>query len=186
MKGIFRRSAPGLIYATFVLLMLATLGYSQMDPNEPNSELGSATWISPGVSAAGTINPAGDVDFFGFEVESPGVLEVKLNALPHDMRARIDLYGKNFNFITRKDASNPGDLVALTLDLASPGRYYFGIVDLAGKSHDTGYSFDLSFGPVVDVNEPNGEAGDAKSVGFGDLILGYIFPKGARTSTKTR
>jgi hypothetical protein len=178
MKGIFRRSAPGLIYATFVLLMLATLGYSQMDPNEPNSELGSATWISPGVSAAGTINPAGDVDFFGFEVESPGILEVKLNALPQEMRARIDLYGKNFNFITRKDASNPGDLVALTLDLANPGRYYIGIVDLAGKSHDTGYSFDLSFGPVVDVHEPNGEAGDAPSIGFGDLISGYIFPKG--------
>ena len=178
MKWIFRRSAPGLIYATLLFLTLATAGTSQMDPNEPNSELGDATWISPGGSAAGAINPAGDVDYFGFEIASPGILEVKLNSLPDGMRARIDLYGKNFNFITRKDSSNPGDLVALTLDLASPGRYYIGIVDLAGKSHDTGYSFDLLFDPVVDVNEPNGEAGDAPFIGFGDLVEGYIFPKG--------
>ena len=171
-------SAYRAISFAFVLFALATVGSSQGDPNEPNDEIGDATWMATGGSAAGTINPAGDVDFFGFEIASPGILEVKLNSLPDEMRARIDLYGKNFNFITRKDASNPGDLVALTLDLASPGRYYIGIVDLAGKSHDAGYSFDLSFDPVADVNEPNGEAGDAPSIGFGDLVEGYIFPKG--------
>ncbi|UEC43194.1 MAG: hypothetical protein METHAR1v1_1190014, partial [Methanothrix sp.] len=165
MKWIFRRSAPGLIYATLLFLTLATAGASQMDPNEPNDELGDATWISPGGSFAGTINPAGDVDFYGFEIASPGILEVKLNSVPDEMKARLDLYGKNFNFITRRDASNPGDLVALTLDLASPARYYIGILDLARKSHDTGYSFDLGFDPVVDVNEPNGEAGDAREIG---------------------
>jgi hypothetical protein len=164
--------------------MLATAGYSQIDPNEPNNELGDATWISTWVSAAGAINPAGDVDFFGFEIETPGILQVKLNSLPDEMRARIDLYGKNFNFITRKDASNPGDLVTLTLDLANPGRYYIGIVDLAGKSHDAGYTFDLFFDQVDDVNEPNGEAGDATEMspasplGFDDLVEGVIFPKG--------
>jgi hypothetical protein len=184
MMGIFRRSASGLIYATFVLLALATVGYGQIDPNEPNSELGNATWMSPGGSGAGTIYPARDVDFFGFEIISPGILEVKLNSVPEEMRARIDLYGKNFNFITRKDASNPGDLVTLTLDLANPGRYYVGILDLEGKSHDTGYTFDLFFDPVVDVNEPNGEAGDATEMspasplGFDDLVEGFIFPKG--------
>ena len=149
-----------------------------MDPQEPDNVLGDATWMTTGGSASGTIYPARDVDFFGFEISSPGILAVKLNAVPEEMRARIDLYGKNFNFITRKDASNPGDLVTLTLDLASPARYYIGILDLAGKSHDTGYSFDLSFDPVLDVNEPNGEAGDATEIGFGDLIEGYIFPKG--------
>jgi hypothetical protein len=178
MMGTLRRSAPGLIYATFVFLTMATTGYCQIDPNEPNSELGDATWMSTGGSAAGAINPAGDLDFFGFEVATPGILEVKLNDLPEEMRARIDLYGKNFNWITRIDASNPGDLVTLTLDLADPGRYYIGIVDLVGKSHDTGYTFNLGFEPVVDVNEPNGEAGDAISIGFGDLVEGYIFPKG--------
>ncbi|MDD5767780.1 MAG: PPC domain-containing protein [Methanothrix sp.] len=158
--------------------MMATAGYSQMDPNEPNSELGNATRISLGGSVAGTIEPAGDVDFFGFEIASPGILEVKLNSVPDEMRARIDLYGKNFNFITRRDASNPGDLVTLTLDLASPALYYIGIVDLARKSHDAGYTFDLGFDPLVDVNEPNGEAGDAKPIEIGNLVEGYIFPKG--------
>jgi len=178
MMGTIRRSALGLICTTFVFLTLMTAGYGQMDPQEPDNVLGDATWMTTGGSASGTIYPARDVDFFGFEISSPGILAVKLNAVPEEMRARIDLYGKNFNFITRKDASNPGDLVTLTLDLASPARYYIGILDLAGKSHDTGYSFDLSFDPVLDVNEPNGEAGDATEIGFGDLIEGYIFPKG--------
>ncbi|MDF0593460.1 hypothetical protein P0O24_07680 [Methanotrichaceae archaeon M04Ac] len=178
MMGTIRRSALRLICTTFVFLTLMTAGYGLMDPLEPDSVLGDATWMTTGGSASGTIYPARDVDYRGFEISSPGILEVKLNSVPEEMRARIDLYGKNFNFITRKDASNPGDLVTLTLDLANPGSYYVGILDLEGKSHDTGYTFDLSFDPVVDVNEPNGEAGDAAEMGFGDLISGYIFPKG--------
>ncbi|HPJ84336.1 MAG TPA: hypothetical protein PLM24_03860, partial [Methanothrix sp.] len=152
--------------------------YCQEDPNEPNGELGYATGINFGGAAGGDISPAGDVDFYKFRVDSPGIMEVKLISIPDEMRTRIDLYGKNFNWITRVDASNPGDLVTLTLDITNPGWYYVGILDLAGKSHDLGYSFDLGFEPVVDSNEPNGEIGDATEISFGNSVDGYIFTKG--------
>jgi len=178
MVGRIRRSALGLITTTFVFLAFVSGAYCQEDPNEPNGELGNATAINIGVAAGGSTSPAGDVDFYKFRIDSPGILEVKLNSVPDEMRTRIDLYGKNFNWITRADASNPGDLVTLTLDITNPGGYYIGILDLVGKSHDLGYSFDLNFEPVVDSNEPNGEIGDATEINFGNSVDGYIFTKG--------
>jgi hypothetical protein len=171
-------SALRLIYITFVFLTFVSGAYSQADPNEPNGELGNATGIDVGGAFGGITSPAGDVDFYKFRIDSQGILEVKLNAVPDEMRTRIDFYGKNFNWITRVDASNPGDLVALKRDITSPGWYYLGILDLSGKSHDLGYSFDLNFEPVVDPNEPNGELGDATEISFDNSIDGYIFAGG--------
>jgi len=178
MEGIIRRSALGLFATTIVFLAFMSGAYCQADPNEPNGELGDATAINAGGAFGGSTSPAGDVDFYRFKIESPGILEVKLNAVPDEMRTRIDFYGKNFNWITRVDASNPGDLVTLNRDITSPGWYYLGISDLAGKSHDLGYSIDLNFEPVVDSNEPNGEIGDAVEINFGDSVDGYIFAGG--------
>jgi sugar lactone lactonase YvrE len=178
MVGRIRRSALGLISITFVFLAFVSGAFCQTDPNEPNGELGDATGINAGGDFGGSTSPAGDVDFYKFRIDSPGVLEVKLTTVPDDMKTRIDFYGKNFNWITRVDASNPGDLVALKLDITNPGWYYIGILDLAGKSHDLGYSFDLNFEPVVDYNEPNGEIGDATEINFGSSVDGYIFAGG--------
>jgi hypothetical protein len=50
------------------------------------------------------------------------------------MKARIDLYGKNFNWMTRKDASNPGDPIILESDLGGAGVYYLAISDLAKRT----------------------------------------------------
>jgi len=159
-------------------LALVSGAYCQADPNEPNGELGDATAINAGGAFGGSTSPAGDVDFYKFRIDSPGVLEVKLTTVPDDMKTRIDFYGKNFNWITRVDASNPGDLVTLNLDITNPGWYHVGISDLARKSHDLGYSFDLNFEPVVDSNEPNGEIGDATEINFGSSVDGYIFAGG--------
>jgi hypothetical protein len=66
-------------------------------------------------------------------------LQAKLESVPADMKARIDLYGKNFNWITRKDASNPGDAITLESDLGGTGVYYLAITDLDRKAHDQEY-----------------------------------------------
>ena len=155
-----------------------TGGFCQNDPVEPNDEIGDATELGVGDAAGGFISPAGDVDFYKFRIESPGKLEVSLDGVSDEMRTRIDLYGKNFNWITRVDASNPGDLVTLKLDLTNPGWYYLGVLDLLGQSHDMGYNFGLSFEPVVDDDEPNGEIGDAGEISFGSTVDGYIFAGG--------
>jgi hypothetical protein len=54
------------------------------------------------------------------------------------------LYGKNYNFITRKDAEKPGDSVLLKVDIDKAGWYYFGISDLNGGSYDAQYSFSVT------------------------------------------
>jgi hypothetical protein len=109
---------------------------------EPNDQIGDATEIKFGspVMVKGQITPAGDVDFYKFYVDTSGILQVKLDAVPEDMKARIDLYGKNFNWITRKDASNPGDSITLEKDLSGPGWHYIAILDLDGKAHSEEYS----------------------------------------------
>ncbi|HII07181.1 MAG TPA: hypothetical protein HA349_07700, partial [Methanotrichaceae archaeon] len=155
-----------------------------VDSSEPNSEIGDATEINFGEAAKGDIFTKGDVDFYKFYVNSSGILDVELDSVPSDMKTRIDLYGKNFNWITRVDASNPGDLVTLTLDIVNPGLYYVGISDLQRKSHDAGYSFVVDFEPVVDPKEPNSEIGDAAEIDFGKVANGIIFPKGDGDFTK--
>jgi hypothetical protein len=101
-----------------------------VDLNEPNSVVGDATEVEFDQTVRGYICPAGDVDYYKFHVNNPGILQVKLDNVPSDMRARIDLYGKSFKWITRKDASNAGDTVILEKDLVNPGWYYVAISDL--------------------------------------------------------
>jgi hypothetical protein len=67
------------------------------------------------------------------------MLEAKLEKVPTSMRPRIDLYGKNLNWITRKDASNPGDAITLESDLGGAGVYYLAVTDLDRKAHDQEY-----------------------------------------------
>ncbi|MGC9515454.1 MAG: hypothetical protein ACP5EL_07355, partial [Methanocrinis sp.] len=68
-----RRSALGLIFAALLFLALLSGAYCQGDPNEPNGELGDATLISIGAAGGGGISPAGDVDFYKFKIDDPGI-----------------------------------------------------------------------------------------------------------------
>jgi hypothetical protein len=152
---------------------------------EPNNEIGDATLVSVGQPVSGRIFPGRDGDFYQARLTSPGILRAKVTDAPKEMKARIDLYGKNFNYITRKDAENPGDDAILILDIGSPGQYYFGVGDLAGGSYSSNYTFALEFEPVVDF-EPNGEIGDAITVQPNVSIKGYIFPGGDGDFYKVR
>jgi len=110
---------------------------------EPNDQIGDANEIkfSSPVGVQGRITPADDVDFFRFYVDSAGMLEVKVDQVPNQMKTRIDFYGKNFNWITRKDATNPGDKITLLVDVAGPGQGFIAISDLDRKAHDQEYQF---------------------------------------------
>ena len=163
---------------TVILALLAVMSgaYGQKaDSYEPNSEIGDASEINASQAISASIFPAQDGDFYKIFVESPGVLQAQLSDVPKDMKARIDFYGKNYNFITRKDAENPGDSIALAVDIGKPGWYYFGIGDLNGGSYGSDYTFVVHFEPVVD-EEPNNEIGDATEIQVGQKIDGYIFP----------
>ena len=163
---------------TIALALLAVLSGAlgqTADSNEPNNEIGDATELSLNQAVSSSIFPAQDGDFYKIYVDSPGILQAQLSAVPAEMKGRIDLYGKNYNWITRKDAENPGDGVILTVDIGKAGWYYFGVGDLNGGSYAPDYSLAVSFEPVVD-EEPNGEIGDATEMQTGAGVAGYIFP----------
>ncbi|HID20010.1 MAG TPA: hypothetical protein EYP28_03595, partial [Methanophagales archaeon] len=105
-----------------LIAMAAIIGsvYGQ-DLNEPDNEIGDATAITFNQTVNSYISPAGDVDYYKFYVNSSGILQVKLEGVPGDMRTRIELYGKNFNWIMNKDASNAGDTITLERDIDQPG-----------------------------------------------------------------
>ena len=171
-----RKIAPILI-ALIAMIAITGSVYGQ-DSHEPNDALGDATAITFNQTVIGDIFPAGDGDYYKFYVNSSGILQVKIEGVPGDMRTRIDLYGKNFNWIKTKDASNAGDTITLEIDITQPGWYYIKIRDLAGIAHNEEYSFKVLFEPVVDTKEPESGLGDATEIPFNQTVRGYIFPSG--------
>ena len=101
-----------------------------------------------GNEVKGFIFPAGDGDFYKIYIDKLVPLQASLESVPKStkasMKGRIDLYGKNMNWITRMDAEKPGDNVLLKVDIANAGWYYFGIGDLNGGSYDTEYTFKVA------------------------------------------
>jgi len=171
-----KKIAPILI-ALITMIAITGSVYGQ-DSHEPNDALGDATAITFNKTVIGDIFPAGDVDDYKFHVNSSGILQVKIEGVPGDMRTSIELYGKNFNWIRTKDASNAGDKITLEIDITQPGWYYIKIRDLAGIAHNEKYSFKVLFEPVVDTKEPESGLGDATEIQFNQTVSGYIFPSG--------
>jgi hypothetical protein len=166
---------------TFLIIALALLAVSsgacgqKADSNEPNNEIGDAIELSLDQAASSSIFPAQDVDFYKRYVDTPGILLAQLSNIPQDMKSRIDFYGTNMNWITRKDAENPGNDTTLMVDIGNPGWYYLAVLDLNGGSYGSDYSLTVSHEPVVD-EEPNGEIGDATEITPGEKVSAYTFP----------
>jgi hypothetical protein len=150
------------------------------DEYEPNNEIGDAAYLDAseaGQTVGGYICPQDEVDFFGFYSDNSGILKVSFNGVPEDMRPRIGLFGKNFNWIVNSDASNAGDAIVLEKDILGPGPFYIAITDIDRKAHSTEYSFDAVFEAAPDENEPNNQVGDATGAEFGKTIVGYVCPQ---------
>jgi hypothetical protein len=147
------------------------------DEYEPNNEIGDATSLETNDTAIGYICPQDDVDFYEFYADNSGILKVNFNSVPEDMRVRIALYGKNFNWIVNTDASNAGDAISLEKDILGPGPFYIAISDIDRKAHSTEYSFDVVFDAAPDEGEPNNQVGYATGAEFGKTVVGYICPQ---------
>ncbi|NOR78453.1 MAG: hypothetical protein GQ523_08555, partial [Methanophagales archaeon] len=112
-----------------------------VDLNEPNSVVGDATEIEFNQTVSGYICPRYDVDYYKFYVNSSGIMQVKLDNVPSDMRAQINIYDKNFKEISYKYASNAGDTLTVEKDIGGPGWHYIKIKDRNNKAHSEEYTF---------------------------------------------
>ena len=147
------------------------------DDGEPNDQAGDSTEIGFGQAVSAHICPVDDVDFYKLYTDSAGIMTVKFDQVPADMKTRIDLYNKNMNWVTRKDASNAGDAITLEADLPGPAVHYIAISDLDRKARSDPYSFQAAFRAAPDAHEPNNQVGDSTELGLGQEATGYICPR---------
>jgi hypothetical protein len=141
-----------------------------------NNQIGDSAEISLDQSITQSINPAGSSNFYRFHADSPGILKLRLENAPAEMKPEMSLYDKNFAYVTSKSASNPGDSLTLEKDLSGPAWYYIEVKDGNGKAHSEPYSLKITFKAAPDRYEPNPNFFRAVEVQPGEGIEGYICP----------
>ncbi|MGA9097909.1 MAG: hypothetical protein WB392_03160, partial [Methanotrichaceae archaeon] len=113
------------------------------DSNEPNNDIGDATEIKLNQSVTGYVCPGDDKDFYKLHMDSPGVVVVKVDGVPEDMRPYLRIWDKNGRQIAEKGATNPGDSLTLENNLGA-GWNYFAVSDADGKAHSEPYTLTAS------------------------------------------
>ncbi|PXF51701.1 MAG: hypothetical protein C4B55_04915 [Candidatus Methanophagaceae archaeon] len=85
------------------------------------------------------------------------------------MRAEVEIYGANNNYLTGVTGDTGADK-AVSYDVVTPGDYYFRIRDYAGGSYTTTYTLTLTQDEVPDEYEPNGDFAGAKEIALGTAL----------------
>ncbi|MCW7071960.1 MAG: Ig-like domain-containing protein [Methanophagales archaeon] len=122
------------------------------DENEPNNELSQAAELALENAVTGYFFPRYDYDWFKVKISTPGVLNVSVTEVPTYLRAHVNLYGANVNWLAGV-TSEEGTPVTLYYD-AIPDTYYFYIDDYYARSADP-YGFSVLVDEAPDAYEPN-------------------------------
>lgn len=75
---------------------------------------------------------------------APGIVKLKLDSIPNDMKSYLALRDATFTEIAYASASNPGDKVSLEKDVQGPGWFYVHVKDSDGKAHSEPYTLTFS------------------------------------------
>jgi hypothetical protein len=143
-----------------------------------NNQIGDTAEVAPGQTMTQSISPAGSGNYYRFHVDTSGILKLRLDSVPADMKPVVYLLDKNFGEIAYKAASNAGDALTLEKDILGPGSFYIDVSDQDGKAHSEPYSLKTSFEPAPDQYEPNPNYYRAIEVKPGQTISAYICPSG--------
>jgi|GEM_PF-1934080 len=143
-----------------------------------NSHLGDSAEIRSGQSANQGITPAGTWNWYRFKASSNGIVSIKVENAPEDMRTYVGLYDKNFNRFEEKTATAAGDDLKFKRDIPTPGWVYIAIYDADGKAHAEPYKLTVDFNPVQDSYDPNNALGDSAEIQPGQAVKASICPHG--------
>ncbi len=143
-----------------------------------NNQIGDSAEVSAGQSISQTISPAGSSNFYSFRADSSGIVKLKLESVPKDMRPYLALFDKNMASISEKSASNPGDTLTMEKDVQGSGLLYIEVKDAQGKAYNEPYNLLVAFEPAPDQYEPNPNFYRAADVKSGEDINAYICPSG--------
>jgi hypothetical protein len=113
------------------------------DNNEPNEEIGDAAEVKLDQTITAYICPGNDKDFYKLYMSSPGIVTIRVEGVPEDMRPYLLIRDKNNRQIADKGATNPGDSLTLEKDLGA-GWNYIALSDADGKAHSEPYELTVT------------------------------------------
>lgn len=147
--------------------------------SEDNNTISKSNPVATGTPVSGTLQPAGDADWFRFDITTPGILHVNADGIPSTVRSQIRIYRNDAAQIASRTASNPGDPLVMDVRITEPGVYHalVNATDGGQESADP-YTMTLGFTPVVDPNEPNNHLQEASALSHSNRIQGYLFNVG--------
>jgi hypothetical protein len=156
------------------------------DRHEPNPNFFRSAEVKSAQTVDAYICPGGDEDYYRIYAETSGIIELKLEAVPKDMKSEISIRDMSSSQTAYASASNAGDKVRLEKDVQGPGWFYIMVRDLNGKAYSEPYSLKVSFKPAADQYEHNPNLFRATEIALGQSINAYICPGGDEDYYKLR
>lgn len=146
---------------------------------EPNNSIGTATTVPLHASVSGSIGEAGDHDFFRFEIERPGAVEIVVQS-GAGSTPMFRLFDRNFRMVKdwMKPSIRDGATEPEIVDLGVAGAYHVQLAD-ADRKYTSTASYTLRLrGLVGDEHEPSNGFDDAARVDADSTVRGNILPRG--------
>lgn len=137
---------------------------------EPNNSLIEATLIPLATNITGTINPAGDNDFYKFEITQPGVVSIRVFNVPANIDMDYQFFNENDISVATANYNDGENFVAEGL-LCNPGTYKFRLGDNEGSPAQ--YTVRVDF-DITDVYECNNSLPEASLISLGTIINASI------------
>jgi len=152
----------------------ALITFDTSDVYECNNVLGDAALVQINQPINASIWPAGDQDYYKFEVTQPGVISVALSNIPSNIPMRYRFYNANQQLVTDFNYAAGVNFVRHEY-ICTPGIYY---LQLLSNSTSVGnpaqYTADIMF--VPDIYECNNSLNTAKQIQLEMPINATIWP----------
>lgn len=159
-------STTGLVEPTSIAAAIAEI--------EPNNNAALAIPMSPSTQISGSIDKAGDADYFAMTTSTQGEWELTVTRNSPGGSIGLGVHNANGgNWLPDQTGKGDGKLV---VDLKWPGKYVLRVNDTQPADSPVPYQVSTRFRPSPDANEPNDTVGTAKAVTPTGKIVGAILP----------
>ncbi len=149
----------------------------EFDDFEPNNDVENAKKVEFGKNFKLGLFPVDDQDWFKVKVDTAGYISLKTKELPEDIVPLVTYYNYDEWAEPKITELRDREKIPSACFLPKAGEYYFKINEEYDDNSSTDLlEFKLEFLDVLDLNEPNDDFKDAKTVQQGDTVSLSIFP----------
>lgn len=147
------------------------------DGLEPNFNFGHAALIGLERTVQANILPAGDVDWFAFDLTQAGEIKARITNVAPEMAVYFRVWNANKDLVF--DWFRPlakGGNTEGVFDLVKPGRYFLEVAADSGQRSIQPYTLELGYTLSDDAFESNDSFATAADVGLDATVVGTILP----------